>query len=93
MPRRGAYRRVAKLVVSGGVGEFMRPWTEKVYGIPPEQVVGSSGVVKFKTRADGKPVLGAAKRDLHPRRCVARSHIIRKVLLRQIAILNYINPF
>ena len=35
----------------------MRPWTEKVYGIPPEQVVGSSGVVKFETGADGKPVL------------------------------------
>jgi hypothetical protein len=34
----------------------MRPWTEKVYGIPPEQVVGSSGVVKFELR-DGRPVL------------------------------------
>ena len=34
----------------------MRPWTEKIYGIPPEQVVGSSGVVKFELR-DGKPVL------------------------------------
>ena len=30
-------------IVSGGGIEFMRPWTEKVYGIPPEQVVGSSG--------------------------------------------------
>jgi hypothetical protein len=36
--------------------EFMRPWTEKVYGIPPEQVVGSSGKLKLETR-DGKPVL------------------------------------
>jgi phosphoglycolate phosphatase-like HAD superfamily hydrolase len=44
-------------IVSGGGVEFMRPWTEKVYGIPPEQVVGSSGVVKFETGADGKPVL------------------------------------
>jgi phosphoglycolate phosphatase-like HAD superfamily hydrolase len=43
-------------IVSGGGIEFMRPWTEKVYGIPPEQVVGSSGVVKFELR-DGKPVL------------------------------------
>jgi hypothetical protein len=34
----------------------MRPWTEKVYGIPPEQVVGSSGKLKFEMR-DGKPVL------------------------------------
>ena len=44
-------------IVSGGGIEFMRPWTEKVYGIPPEQVVGSSGVVKFEMGADGKPVL------------------------------------
>ena len=38
-------------IVSGGGVEFMRPWVEKVYGIPPEQVVGSSGVVKFQTGA------------------------------------------
>nr|WP_050402060.1 HAD family hydrolase [Bradyrhizobium embrapense] len=44
-------------VVSGGGVEFMRPWMERVYGIPPEQVVGSSGVVKFQIGADSKPVL------------------------------------
>jgi hypothetical protein len=44
-------------IVSGGGIEFMRPWTERVYGIPPEQVVGSSGVVKFQVGADGKPEL------------------------------------
>jgi phosphoglycolate phosphatase-like HAD superfamily hydrolase len=44
-------------IVSGGGIEFMRPWTERVYGIPPEQVVGSSGVVKFETGAGGKPEL------------------------------------
>jgi len=44
-------------IVSGGGIEFMRPWTEKIYGIPPEQVVGSSGVVKFEMGADGKPTL------------------------------------
>jgi phosphoglycolate phosphatase-like HAD superfamily hydrolase len=43
-------------VVSGGGIEFMRPWTENVYGIPPEQVIGSSGKTKFELR-DGKPVL------------------------------------
>ena len=43
-------------IVSGGGIEFMRPWMEKVYGIPPEQVVGSSGKTKFELR-DGKPVL------------------------------------
>jgi phosphoglycolate phosphatase-like HAD superfamily hydrolase len=43
-------------IVSGGGIEFMRPWTEKVYGIPPEQVIGSSGGLKYELR-DGKPVL------------------------------------
>jgi phosphoglycolate phosphatase-like HAD superfamily hydrolase len=43
-------------IVSGGGIEFMRPWTEKVYGIPPEQVVGSSVKLQFEMR-DGKPVL------------------------------------
>jgi phosphoglycolate phosphatase-like HAD superfamily hydrolase len=44
-------------IVSGGGVEFMRGFTEKSYGIPPEQVVGSSGVVKFEPGTDGKPVL------------------------------------
>ena len=43
-------------IVSGGGVEFMRPWVEGVYGIPPEQVVGSSGVVAFEMRPTG-PVL------------------------------------
>ncbi|MBW1608479.1 MAG: haloacid dehalogenase-like hydrolase [Deltaproteobacteria bacterium] len=43
-------------IVSGGGIEFMRPWTENVYGIPPEQVVGSSIKTKFEMR-NGQPVL------------------------------------
>ncbi len=43
-------------IVSGGGIEFMRPWTEKVYGVPPEQVIGSSIKTKYEIR-DGKPVL------------------------------------
>ncbi|MGC4016484.1 MAG: HAD family hydrolase [Luteolibacter sp.] len=43
-------------IVSGGGIEFMRPWVEKTYGIPPEQVVGSYGKLKFEIR-DGTPVL------------------------------------
>jgi hypothetical protein len=43
-------------IVSGGGVEFMRPWTAKVYGIPPEQVVGSSVKLKWEIR-DGKPAL------------------------------------
>ena len=44
-------------IVSGGGIEFMRPWTEKVYGIPRERVVGSSGVTEFEMGSDGRPVL------------------------------------
>jgi hypothetical protein len=43
-------------IVSGGGIEFMRPWTERVYGIPPEQVVGSSIKVRYELHG-GKPVL------------------------------------
>jgi phosphoserine phosphatase len=43
-------------IVSGGGVEFMRPWVERVYGIPPEQVVGSRVKVKYEVR-DGTPVL------------------------------------
>lgn len=43
-------------IVSGGGVEFMRPWAEKVYGIPPEQVVGSSIKLKYELR-DNTPVL------------------------------------
>ena len=43
-------------IVSGGGIEFMRPWAERVYGIPPEQVIGSSIKTKYEVR-DGKPVI------------------------------------
>lgn len=43
-------------IVSGGGIEFMRPWAEKVYGVPPEQVIGSSIKTQFEIR-DGRPVL------------------------------------
>ena len=43
-------------IVSGGGVEFMRPWASKVYGIPPEQIIGSAGKVKYEIR-NGKPVL------------------------------------
>lgn len=43
-------------IVSGGGIDFMRPWTQEVYGIPAEQVVGSSGKVKFEMK-DRQPVL------------------------------------
>ncbi|MFN5322835.1 MAG: HAD family hydrolase [Planctomycetota bacterium] len=43
-------------IVSGGGIEFMRPWAEAVYGIPPEQVIGSSIKLKYEVR-EGRPVL------------------------------------
>lgn len=43
-------------IVSGGGIEFMRPWAEKVYGIPPEQVIGSSIRTRYEVH-DGQPRL------------------------------------
>ena len=43
-------------IVSGGGADFMRVWAERVYGIPPEQVVGSTGRTRFELRESG-PVL------------------------------------
>jgi hypothetical protein len=43
-------------IVSGGGIEFMRPWTDRVYGVPPPQVTGSSIVTEFQMK-DGKPAL------------------------------------
>jgi phosphoserine phosphatase len=43
-------------IVSGGGVEFMRPWAERIYGIPPEQVIGSSVRARYEVR-NGRPVL------------------------------------
>ena len=43
-------------IVSGGGIEFMRPWTERIYGVPSEQVIGSSIKTRFEMR-DGRPIL------------------------------------
>lgn len=43
-------------IVSGGGQEFMRAWTGRVYGIPPEQVIGSNGELEYRL-VDGKPAL------------------------------------
>ena len=47
-------------IVSGGGIEFMRPWTEKVYGVPPEQVVGSSIKMKFEMKDGDADAVSAA---------------------------------
>jgi phosphoglycolate phosphatase-like HAD superfamily hydrolase len=44
-------------IVSGGTVDFMRAFAEKVYGIPPERVIGTTFALQFQTGADGKPVL------------------------------------
>jgi haloacid dehalogenase-like hydrolase len=44
-------------IVSGGTVEFMRAFTERIYGIPPEQVVGTTFLTQFQMKGDGKPVL------------------------------------
>jgi phosphoglycolate phosphatase-like HAD superfamily hydrolase len=43
-------------IVSGGSIDFMRPWVQRVYGIPPEQVLGTSQRMKYELR-NGEPVL------------------------------------
>ena len=54
-------------IVSGGGIEFMRPWTEAVYGVPPEQVIGSSIKTKFEVR-ERQTRSGASSRvELHRR--------------------------
>lgn len=66
-------------IVSGGGVEFMRAFAEATYGIPPEQVIGSSGVVKFELK-DGKPALIKDPKvefiDDGPGKPVAINHII-----------------
>ena len=55
-------------IVSGGGVEFMRPWVEEAYGIPPEQVVGSSGVVKFENEGRQAGAHQGAEGRIHRRR-------------------------
>ena len=43
-------------IVSGGGADFMRPWCEEAYGIPPYQVIGSYGELRYDV-VDGKPVI------------------------------------
>lgn len=48
--------RFTTFIVSGGGIDFMQPWTQQVYGVPPNQVVGSSLKVKYEVR-NGQPVI------------------------------------
>jgi phosphoserine phosphatase len=50
-------------IVSGGGIEFMRAWTEGVYGVPPEQTVGSAVETKFEMRPAGPVLIREAKLD------------------------------
>jgi phosphoglycolate phosphatase-like HAD superfamily hydrolase len=44
-------------IVTGGGQDFVRVYSEKIYGIPPEQVIGTAGEIKFSYGKDGKPIL------------------------------------
>jgi hypothetical protein len=52
-------------IVSGGGVEFMRPWVERVYGIPPEQIIGSRVKVKYELRAGGPILLRLPEIDFY----------------------------
>jgi hypothetical protein len=43
--------------VTGGGQDFVRAYADRIYGVPPEQVVGTAGAVSFQYDSDGKPVL------------------------------------
>ncbi|NOR19846.1 MAG: haloacid dehalogenase-like hydrolase [Xanthomonadales bacterium] len=66
-------------IVSGGGLEFMRPWTEAAYGIPPDQVVGSSIETQYELR-DGQPVLVR----------VPKLHFINDNVTKPVAINRFI---
>jgi hypothetical protein len=51
-------------IVSGGSMDFIRPWSEKVYGIPPEQVIGSSIKTKFELRSGTPAIVGMPELNL-----------------------------
>ena len=51
-------------IVSGGGIEFIRPWAEHIYGVPPEQVVGSSIKSKYEVR-EGRPIWPDTAADRH----------------------------
>jgi hypothetical protein len=62
-------------IVTGGGQDFVRVYAERVYGIPPEQVVGSAGAVKYGYGKDGKPFLTKAEAASQRRQCrQARGH-------------------
>jgi len=44
-------------IVTGGGQDFVRVYAERVYGVPPEQVIGTAGGVSYQYAADGRPVL------------------------------------
>jgi phosphoserine phosphatase len=51
-------------IVSGGSSDFIRPWSEKVYGVPPEQIIGSSLKTKFELRNGIPEVVGMPELNL-----------------------------
>ena len=66
-------------IVSGGGMEFMRPWTEAVYGIPPDQVVGSSFETRYEAR-EGEPVIVRE----------SKMHFLNDKVTKPVAINRYI---
>ena len=50
-------------IVTGGGQDFVRVYSDKVYGIPPEQVVGSAAETKYGYDKDGKPILDQGAED------------------------------
>jgi hypothetical protein len=61
-------QRLQDHIVTGGGQDFVRVYSAEVYGIPPEQVVGSAGATKFGYDREAKPVLTKLSNSFPPER-------------------------
>ena len=77
-------------IVSGGGVEFMRPWAERVYGIPPEQVVGSRAKVKYEAarRQAGAAAAGGDRSHRRQGRQAGRHPPVHRPPARSLAFGN-----
>ena len=69
-------------IVSGGSLDVLRPWSERVYGVPPEQVIGSTVLTRFEMR-EGKPVLLRLAETEHMTDGTGKALAIQRVIGRQ----------
>jgi phosphoserine phosphatase len=72
-------------IMSAGGVEFMRPWAEATYGIPPEQVIGSAIVTRYEVRPDGPVLVRLPELDFLGDKAAKPVGIFRRVGRRPVA--------